>query len=397
MRVSTAQFFNNSLSLMQRKQESLSELQNALATGRRINAPSDDPVGIARVMQLEGLVQRLDQYGRNVDMADSRLTLEESTLGSVGERLDRVRELALAAINGAGDSTTRAIQGREVRSLVEEIMGLANTRDANGEYIFAGTRSGTKPFGRDGLGTFQYAGNNDQREIRVSDDLTIAMTDPGSRIFFDLPEGNGTFQVVDDASNTGSGIIGETRVVDSGLWVPDTYTIEFTGPDAFEIRDSSNALVTTGSYEDSSTIEFLGIEIDLTGGPEAGDTFTVSPAGTQDIFTSLETLADVLEGRAGFDDVAIANAVYRGLIAVDQGLEANRNARADIGSRLSLVDTYRTLNESQFVEAQTLRSRISDLDYAEAISQFQFETTTLQAAQQTFVQLKNLSLFNYLR
>ena len=396
MRISTAQFFANSLATLHQKQSNLAELQTAMATGKRLNKPSDDPVGAGRVLQLGVLTDRLDQFNRNLNAADARLSLEESTLSASSDSLNRVREIAIAAVNGINDAGSLSIYGGEVRAVLGDLMGLANTRDANGEYVFAGTRSLTEPFGRSPTGAYTYNGNSDQRNVAISDNQRLAMTDSGARVFADLPTGNGTFEVRDNTANSGTGVLGTSSVSNPALWTPDTYTIDFIDPQNYEVRDSGGVLVATGIYQDPAQVSFLGIEFGLTGTPAAGDQFTVAAATTQDIFTTLEQLADALEGITPLSDTARTNLIYDALGKVDQALSANRDLRADIGSRLQQVDTYRELNATQLVLAQDLRSRIEDLDYAEAISQFQFETTTLEAAQKTFVLLQNLSLFNLL-
>jgi len=396
IRISTAQFFSNTLEALQQKQTNLAELQTALATGKRINRPSDDPVGAGRIVQLGALTDRLGQFDRNLDAADARLSLEESTLNAASDALNRVREITIAAVNGINDDSTLAILGGEVRTVLANVLGLANTKDANGEYIFAGTRSHVEPFGRSPSGAYSYNGNADSRNVAISDNQRLAMTDPGSGIFFDIATGNGKFEVRDDTSNGGTGILGSSTLIDPALWVPDTYTIGFIDARNYEVHDSSGALVASGSYQDPTQISFMGIEFKLTGTPAAGDQFTVTPATTEDIFTSLEQLADALEGSLSLTEAARHNLIYRSLGQIDQALSINSEVRANIGSRLQQVDTYRELNANQLVSAQSLRSRIEDLDYAEAISQFQFETTTLEAAQKSFLLLKNLSLFKLL-
>src|SRR5690606_33862678 len=90
------------------------------------------------------------------------------------------------------------------------------------------------------------------------------------------------------------------------------------------------------------------------------------------------------------------NAVNRALATLDQGLERLLDVRASVGARLKSVESQRNINEDVLLQLQTNLSDVEDLDYAEAISRFNLQQTTLQAAQQTYVQVQRLSLFNFL-
>ncbi|MDJ0657755.1 MAG: flagellar hook-associated protein FlgL [Xanthomonadales bacterium] len=396
-RISTAQLFSNTLATLREKQSRLVEIQSALASGKKINQASDDPVGASRVLEARALNTRIEQYAKNMDTAEARLIQEESILASAGENLNRARELIVASVNAINDSEDLKIYGVEIQALLGDMLGLANTRDANGEFIFAGTASDIQPFGFSPTGSFAYFGNTDRRDANISDNRTVAMTDPGSAIFFDLLVGNGDFQANANPANTGTGIVGESSVFDPAAWTPDTYTVTFLDPDNYEVRDSGGGLVTTGVYQDPARISFSGAEFELTGTPDAGDVFTVTPRSTQDIFTTYQDLSTALSTSVGLTDAARTNLIYRALENIDQALIVNQNTRADIGSRLQQIDDYRDLNERQQVQAAELVSRIEDLDYAQAISDFELQSTTLEAAQKTFLALQDLSLFRLLR
>ena len=118
-----------------------------VATGKRILSPSDDPAGASRALNLTHASAANAQYQRNIDSADSRLGNEDQTLSSVSDLLDRVRTLALEGQNGTLDSGDRKNIATEIRQRLSQLVALANTKDANGEYIFAG--NATVVLGRD--------------------------------------------------------------------------------------------------------------------------------------------------------------------------------------------------------------------------------------------------------
>ncbi|MEM1090133.1 MAG: flagellar hook-associated protein FlgL [Pseudomonadota bacterium] len=395
-RISTSQLFTNTLSSISGGQARLAELQRAIASGKQVNTAADDPVGAGRILELRALTERITQYSRNSDAAEARLSTTENALVSASDSLNRVRELALASVNGINTPSTLEAYGQEVLSQLESLIALANQADANGEYLFSGTASNTLPFTLSGTLTYNYFGNSQSRSVSISDNQTVAMGLPGDAVFIDIPTGNGRFQVVDAAGNTGTAVAGDSSISDPSLWVPDDYTLTFIDPTNWEVRDSGGVLVQTGTYAEPGTISFRGADLSFIGTPAAGDQFLVETNTTQDIFTTLDELGAALNGETPLTETALANLLNRSLNNIDNALGVNQDSRATLGVRLSSIDSYRDLNARDVIQAQTLRSSIEDLDYAAAISEFEYESTILEAAQQTFLSLQNLSLFRLL-
>ena len=138
MRVSTAQVFRQSVDAMLERQRELTQTELQVASGKRIQRPSDDPSAAVRVLDLQEAQQRLAQYQRNADVATARLEQEETALIGIGNLLQRVRELAVQGANGTLSAEDRGAIAVEVREHMDGYLQLANTRDPNGEYIFAG-------------------------------------------------------------------------------------------------------------------------------------------------------------------------------------------------------------------------------------------------------------------
>jgi flagellar hook-associated protein 3 FlgL len=410
MRVSTTQIFRNGIDSIQRNQLDLSRTQQQLASGKKILSPSDDPAGAAQALQLRSSVEKVEQYQRNSDMLTQRLRLSETTVGAAVNGLQRVRELALQGNNATQTDESRRYIAGEIRQVLGELQQLANTRDANGEYIFAGLSSLTQPFVAGAGGQVEYQGDQGQRSLQISAVRQVPVGDSGFDVFMSVPNGNGTFFVQDDPGNSGSGVIDAGSVVDPGAWVPDTYTIEFgdnsAGERIYQIVGAvtGNVLPASGNVDDApiyrsgEAIFFNGIQTSIQRVPEAGDRFTVAPSARRDLFGIYARLADALEApvTAGAAQARLNNAVNRALVDLDQGLGRLLDTQATLGARLNTVDTQRNINESQILQLRTNISGIEDLDYAEAISRFNLQQTALQAAQQTYVQVQRLTLFNFL-
>ena len=149
MRIGTLELFRQGVNAMLDQQTQVVDTQLQLSTGKRINKPSDDPTGAARLLGLSESLKVAQQYQKNADYARSRLELEDADLASVGDALQRVRELTVRALNDTNGAPDRAAIAQEVRQLNNEILALANRKDANGEYIFGGFHGRrSRPTGR---------------------------------------------------------------------------------------------------------------------------------------------------------------------------------------------------------------------------------------------------------
>jgi len=195
MRISTSQIFQQGVDAMLEKQRELSKTELQVASGKRILNPSDDPASSVRILDLQEAQKRLLQYQRNADAAVARLDQEETTLQGLENLLQRVRELAVQGNNDPVGAEGRRAIATEIRQHIEGFMQLANARDANGEYIFAGFQSQTEPFSHDGAGNFTYSGDAGQRMLEIGDSREVAIGDPGSVFMGFAASGGGTTNV----------------------------------------------------------------------------------------------------------------------------------------------------------------------------------------------------------
>ncbi|NND44730.1 MAG: flagellar hook-associated protein FlgL, partial [Xanthomonadales bacterium] len=391
MRMSSVQIFQQGVSAILTQQAKVAQTEQQLATGRRILTPADDPVAAAQVLDITEDLELVDQYQRNGNLAQGQLALEDTILADVGNVLQRVRELVLQANNASQGPETRAGIATEVEARVDELLALANTRDATGEYIFAGYQADAQPFTRQG-GGFAYAGDDGQRFLQLGSGTQVAVRDSGRAVFGSVPTGNGTFTVDAAAANAGTAAAGDTSVVSS--FAPDQYTIDFSQPVpgvpvTYQVLDSGAGVVSGGTYEDGDSIEFAGVSIAFSGAPSDGDSFTVAPSVKQDMFSLLQGIADELNA-AGSSSSAVAglnNALGQALNGIDQALGKTLQVRADVGVRLAHVDNQLNINDQFNLQLQETLSGVQDLDYAEAISRFNIELTALQAAQQAYARM----------
>jgi flagellar hook-associated protein 3 FlgL len=396
VRISTSEVFANGIAAIQRAQGTLAHTQQQLASGRRILSPSDDPGGAVAALHLRDGLSSLDQYERNAVFAAARLSQQETTLASMGDVIARVRELTVRAANATETNESRRAIAVEVRELSATLLDAANTRDPNGEFIFAGFQSATQPFVRASDGTVAYQGDANRREVALSADRRMTIGDSGLA-FMSIAEGPGAFAVEAGAANSGTAYVDESAAAGYAS-SPVAFTITFTAPDAYEIHDADGN-VHPGSFAPGEAIEFEGVRVVIHGTPDVDDTFAVGPAVPRSVFDIVDALtAALLTPVTDNEDRArLHQATDRALASLDNALSSLFDLRATTGTRMRTVDRHVADSADQKLHLQTALSTVEDIDYAEAISRFNLQQVALQAAQQTYVQLSRLSLFDYIR
>ncbi len=399
MRISTNQLYRQSIDTIIDRQNRLSDLDEKIASGKKLINPSDDPVGAVRVIGMTAELAAYEQYARNIDLARAQISQEETALAQAGDTMQRVRELIVQANNATLNDSNRHAIATEIDSLNDELMALANTKDATGEYLFGGFQADTAPFSRN-AGVVQYNGDQGQRLVRIGTTAQVASRDNGFSVFQQIPTGNGTFAM--DASNSNAGNAVMSGSV-SGTFVPDTYTIEFiqatpTDPVTYEVRDSSAALVTSGDYSDGDTIDFAGAQMRFKGTPADGDTFTVETSTNRDIFSSIDDIVALLDNPApdSPNEARLHTRLNEALQTIDSAMGHFLDVRAELGVRLNRLDNQEDVNEGATLQVKKSISAVEDLDYGEAINELNTQLFALEAAQQTYVRITQLSIFNYL-
>jgi flagellar hook-associated protein 3 FlgL len=159
-----------------RQAEQLAKKQETMASGKRINRPSDDPLGYGKVLDYRKTLTSLGQYDRNIQNAKNRTEFIETTL-------EGVEELMVDAKNWAVNQSASASMDREaaitsVQNIREQILQMSNSKMGN-VYVFAGFQTLTPPFASDG----SYNGDNGYYSVMTADNMEMQVEADGSRIF----------------------------------------------------------------------------------------------------------------------------------------------------------------------------------------------------------------------
>jgi len=213
-------------------------------------------------------------------------------------------------------------------------------------------------------------------------------------VFMRIRNGNGVVAAAPDAANSGTGVIR----VESGN-ASSTFTIDFTGPQTYDISDPADPTAPTGrNYEPGETIEYNGVSVVISGEPDAGDSFAVEPASFESAFATIDQLAAALKSSPGSDAdrAAQRQAINDALGQLDRAENRLLEVRADVGARLNTLEDVQNTQDDVRFSLEKLASDVRDIDFAEVVSRLQQEQFTLQAAQQAFVRIQGNSLFNFL-
>lgn len=557
MRISSIQAFNNGVNGIGRNYANVIRTQEQISSGNRILTPADDPVASVRLLQLEQQQAVLGQYKQNLTAAKNSLTQEETTISSVVNVLQRVRELAVQAGGGALSADDRKSIAKELSEREGELLNLMNSRNARGEYLFSGFLGKTEPFIRNPDGTYSYQGDEGQRSLQVAGSSNVAINDNGKRLFEGVTNANRIINALgvnnaalptpplpatnipalpaaDQRVFMSPGLVQDNQAFNSNFRTGEPYSLAFVSGTEFRIYDSAGADVTSevpgGGLIDplasgGNTINFRGMrfqldvvlqpgdnELDLDSlladtatagtpginthsftlqsaptdfavnrsstnnstaiiapvgisnqatfdsqfptsgivlrftddtnyqvfaqpvGPSTpaiatgtapgpfpasfsvfgadftlsapaavagGDEFAVQPQFQEQrsILNTISRLRQALESSptSPAGNLGVRNEVAIALTNLDSGMGKVLEVQTEIGARLNLIETTEIDNEDVTLVNKAVQAELRELDFAEALSRLSFQTIVLEAAQQSYVRISGLNLFNQLR
>jgi len=417
MRISTVQAFNNGVAGLQRNYANATRTQEQISTGNRILTPADDPVASVRLLQLEQQQNVLNQYKSNLTAAKNSLTQEEVTLGSSYTVLHRVRELALQAGNGSLSAEDRKSIAAELTQREDELLSLMNTRNARGEYLFSGFQGKTQPFVRTGDGSYSYQGDEGQRKLQVASSLNIAISDNGKAVFENVTN-SGRYQVLPSSTLSVSAplVQDEVAVAGSPAFPAAGVGIYFTSDTDYIIYDRANppadfadpyadptqvigSGVVDGNEKTADELVFRGVMVKFDGVQAQGQSAEIQlnpNVQKQGVLDTIANLRKTLEDPSS-SNIDIRDSVAVSLTNLDYGMISVDSARGNIGARLNVIESTQTDNEDVTLVNKSVQAELRELDYAEALSRLSFQTIILEAAQQSYVKISGLNLFNAMR
>jgi len=323
LRITQGHLFQRALVDIHRSLGKFVSLQQQVATGRRVNRPSDDPAAALRIIPLQNDLRGLQQMSDNVALSRETLNTGAASLEDASSLVQRVRELTMQAVNGSVDQGDRHSIGEEMDQLLQQLVSIGNSRRGD-RYLFGGTESGSAPFeliDDDGGTRVLYHGNHDRLEVEVAPGVTTALNLAGDAILQNRVRGAVRFTGDTGAQPTGRG--------DTGVGF-QTMQVTFNG-----LHTDAPAEIVAGSGESNAvgTIGYVFTNTPPTLSIGGGPALAI-PAADQDFKTA--------DGRVLNLTVTGLPATLTGTFTAKAGLSTDRGATiADVSDFTATAVTVR--------------------------------------------------------
>jgi flagellar hook-associated protein 3 FlgL len=426
-RLGSANTYDNARNNLMTRQTALSNLQEHLTSGKRVNTASDDPTAAAQAERALTRINRIQADQRALDAQKNSITQAESTLGDVNDALQNIRELVVNAGSGVHTSAERGIIAGQLKGLRDQVFALANRKDTNGQPLFGALASALTPF----VGPQATAPDYTFKGLpgqTASSEVAIPFTLDGDSAFMHQPARDAVFNAsvstipttrtltTDNVVVTNTATVGATAAAaTTATGVPyPTYSIAFTAVDTTTTPGTTTLTYSitetppvtplgapapfapvTISYPSTTAAPITGIpglSFSVTGTPAVGDTITIDAQPS--IFSVLDDAIQNI-GSASNNNAA-AQAVSQALHNIDIGMSRISAVRGQAGDLLNRADRITDNQGKRSIQLEDDRSRAEDLDMIKGISDFQNQQTGYQAALQSYAQVQKLSLFNYI-
>ncbi|RFO95055.1 flagellar hook-associated protein 3 [Rhodoferax lacus] len=401
-RLGTSNAYDSTIANLQNRQNTLSNVQESLSSGKKVNTPSDDPTAAAQAERALNRLSRIATDQRALEVQRNSIASAESTLGDITDAMQQVRELVVNAGSGTLAAADRKTIANQITGLRQHILSLANTLDSNGQPLFGALGSALTPFA--GPATAPDYAFNGLPGTAAGATYAIASALDGDSAFMLQAARDGVYNVkVGSASGTLS--TGNISKTNSALINGSSYSIQVTGFAANTVTYSITETPVTGAPTTTAGVTapwtaaggfnvttMPGLSLTVNGTPAAGDTVTVDPNSS--VFATLDHAVTDLS--AANNSTAATQAVSQALNNIDISMARISAVRGQAGDLLNRADSISSTNDKRTIEQTANKSRAEDVDMVQAISDFQKQQTGYQAALQSYAQIQKLSLFNYI-
>lgn len=406
-RLGSANAYDNTIANLETRQNIMSNLQQSLSSGKKINTPADDPTGAAQAERALNRLSRIATDQRALEVQKNAIATAESTLGDITSALQDARDLMSSAGNGSFSAAERKTVADQISAIRERILTLSNVQDSNGQPLFAALGSALKPFTGPASAlpdyTFQgLPGTAATGTYAINSSLdgdSAFMLQPARDAVYNVTLANGAVQpnlTTDNVTMTNPSLVnGSSYGVTVTSFDPTTNTVTY---DVNETPPGGTpGLISSGSATWSQAGGFAvagmpGLSLNIKGTPTAGDTATITPNSS--VFGTLDAAVNGLLNAS--DSNAASQAVGQALHNIDVSMARVSAVRGQAGNLLNRADSITSANDARNIEQEANRSRAEDIDMIKAVSQFQTQQTGYSAALQSYAQIQKLSLFNFI-
>ncbi len=418
MRISDLLMSNDYLNNLSSVKNKVNNLQTQIATGSKINNPSDSPIGTANILNWNSQLNQVNTYSANIDsglsfLQDTTNTMENMQSGVTNVLTD------LTNLNNVANDPNLSSYADKIDQAITTLVNQANTK-SDGKYMFGGTDFSSAPFNLASDGSSVTVQPNDisgVQNIRVSQGTMQKINMTGTEVFGTVVSMNGNI----DSGTAVGGTVSQTTTVYDTSGNPYTFNTTFTktATDAYnmtyDVTDSGGTSVFSSAPAAKSVVF----------DPATGNIQSIdgkSPASIQikdstgKINFSLNTIG--ITEKSGSSSVNYSanqqNDIFNTLIQIRDNLkngikptEAQVNAVTDFNSRLlsnitsagniinHLTDSQDLLTNRQ-TQLNTSIANTQNVDLAQAITDLQNQSNTLQLTYKLASTINSDTLLNYL-
>lgn len=412
MRLSTTMMYTNGLSGVLSQESDMNRLVEQVGSGRKYLTPADDPLSAALAIGVAQTQSINSTYAMNRQTANTNLGQESNALDSVKNALQEARTRVIQA-GGALSDSDRQTLSTALKSTREALLGLANTTDGSGQYLFSGNDGSVMPYTKDATGKIQYSGSIGERTIQVDQSRQLSTSDLGVDVFGRANPGSQAYVASTPASNTGTAQFGTVSVTPGSGNLDKNFTVTFetdasgamgyrvtttdaNGGNPVTVPDPSQPATV---YATGAAIDFGGVSTVITGEPKAGDTIKVESvqSADMDVFSTLDDLISALDAPSSGDPVATAhlnNALATANKKLSNSYDNVLTVTASVGARMNELDALDATGTKKGLTYAKSLSDLEDLDYYAGASQLALRQVALQAASAAFMTIQGSSLFS---
>lgn len=386
MQATQATTFRSLQTFLDKTSDRLQTLQLQAATGKRINRPSDDPTAISPVLTSRTQIQAANRYIETISTGLDRIDNMDGYLSSIENTMVRLKEISIAAVNGAVSDEDLQTYAEEVGQLRQSLMADANAQ-IDGKYLFAGYNEKEEPFALNPA----YPGNPEYPAGGVAQIIEVdpPLADPA--------------RLLDDGGNP----VTSLTVPGEGTWNLDTtdpaaYELTFTPEPGF-VGETSVAYALDGTTPEAGTLDYAPPSPVVYNGDDGDMQFEIAPnelitvnltgkAMMQepiDIFAQVTKLQEALEAK----DKGAVQAMIGPLEDAANQIRGERSLKGNIGKRL---ETAASQMEKIKIDMEEFRSRYEDADLLETITQLMQQEQSFQAALSVTGKVSQMSILDYI-
>ena len=408
MRISTGQLYDRSIQAVLDNQGDLSDVQTQLASGKKLLRPSDDPVGAAQVLRLTEEIDLITQYKKNSNILTNNLEQEETILNSITNSVNRARVLMIQAGNGIVGVNDRQAIATEVEQIRDQVFDLMNTRNAVGEYIFAGTQSASPAFvlnQSSSSNKYSFQGDSGSNKIQISGTMQLQVNSSGQEVFEDVlarlktsvTSTSGLTAANLSIQQQGAFDVFHKTNYDAVTPANNEYQVNIISANQVEVSHvASGNVLETIDFASGVPFSFRGINFEISGVPGDSLNFELDRPQKQNIAETLNNFVLALTN-SDISQTEYDEALKDALIGADNSLVSIGNATSAIGGRLNVNQAVLGANLDLEIANKTARASIEEVDYAEAVSELSRQEAALEAALATFARVTGTSLFDFIR